>query len=408
MAGPEEQRLIRALSGAAPEALDVHRDEWNMCAGLLVAVARQLQATELPIPDGDAGGLTASAMNAAFATAATAMTARSLQLREGRNALGTVASALQRAHLAYAGLGPERSAPTYTPHADPQSEEGIKVHNAYLGQLAAFQADQQHREEVARQQNEQLDAAFTSAQRTMQEIHGEKRHDTTPPAYSGATVGGGGGSTSGSGAPMVATSAGTSTGAGSTHTFPGHSHAGHHAEIVPGGDHVHYTPGGAGDLSSPGEPGELPAAMVVGANAEPGAGGLGLGAGAGVAGGAAAGIIGARLGGVLKGGGLFGGGQGVAGATARAGVAARGSTAATVRGIGTSSRSGTSGTLGRSGAAGSSGRSGAGAGAAGRAGAGATGRGGRGKDDRKRRPTEAFDVGEDWVGDDDAAPGVLD
>ena len=38
----------------------------------------------------------------------------------------------------------------------------------------------------------------------------------------------------------------------------------------------------------------------------------------------------------------------------------------------------------------------------------AAGRTGRGKDDEKGRKRDLFDAGEDWVDDEDAAPGIID
>src|SRR4051812_30664858 len=100
MPGPQEQRLVRALQGAAPGTIGSHGLSWEQCALLLTTVGRQLAAAKLPIRGGEAGALTAEAMNSAFAKTAEGMAKRSHQLRFGNEALGAAANALSTARTA--------------------------------------------------------------------------------------------------------------------------------------------------------------------------------------------------------------------------------------------------------------------------------------------------------------------
>ena len=440
MAGPQEHRLVQALSGAESGIIDGGADAWQTCASLLRNVAANLATTSLPVPSGDAGAETAAAMNAAFKRSAKAMEERAAKLVAGHGALVDAARVIEDARSAHQALGGEKPAPTYTPHADPGSKAGIKAHNAFLAKQAAFEADQQHRERVCQQQADHMDRTFAKSSAVMKQIHGEK-----PPATTG---GGGGGGGTGSGSSYTPHAA---TRTSSTYTPGGGggqpvSGTVHHPAAHGGGSHVDYTAGPGGSTGG-GYPtgggaaqggvtvdpagtgtggGPLPGPVTTGA---PG-GGLSSTNGLGVAGAAAGGIGGGLLGTGLASGGLRGGMPSL--------VSSSGTAASGVRGIGATARTGVSGTIGRAGVTGeptsstagragaggvragagssTSARSGTGRGSASRGSAGgrgsgstAGGRGGRGKDERKRSKQDAFDLAEDeWLDDEEAAPGVLD
>ena len=455
MAGPQEQRLIQSLGGVRPENVEARALEWYNAAGALREVAQRLAVAELPVPDGDAGAQTAAAMDAAFKKSAQAMGERAAKLDDGHAALIAAAKVISDAQQAHTTLGAEESAPTYTPHPDPGSEAGIKAKNQFNDKMATYQAGVDHRESVSRKHADDMDKVLQASSRTMKEIHGEP--DPPPPPQ-------------GRGDNPGAQSGGGKTPGNVSHSVTGVGyHASSGTITDPGGPKGsgpltgHVTPTSHGTLTEPsaaipgssgGQPGSgtgsgstIPGVTPIGASS--GGGGLTSGTGVGVAGVAAGGVGGGLLsGGLLSG--LRGGGvsgvSGVSGGvTPVTGTAATGTAQSAVRGIGTTARAPGASTIGRSGsvtagsagttsargtAAGSSagrsagagsraGASGAGraagrAGAGGRssagragAGAGAGGRNGRGKDDEKGRKRDLFDVAEDWIDDEEAAPGVL-
>jgi len=411
MPGPQEQRLVRALHGAEGGRAMTNGRAWRTSNQLLDSVATSLRTVKPPAHGGEAGALTAQAMAEAFAKAAETLTRRAGHLSDGSQALGDAGGAIETAHAAHAALGPEGSAPTYTPHEDPGSEEGIKARNSHLADVRAFQAEQARREEAARQAADRLEQDLNRSADVMAGLHPKQPDGPGGPGPGGgypagsATGGAGGGGHRRGGSQGVLT-------AGPHVVVDGVGHGTHPGDDGrdPGGPRVDYVPGHP-TPNAGGTPATIssPTVPVAGIGAGSG-GGLALGPAGVVAGGAAAGVIGARLGGALRG--VLAGGAGSAGTgTGAAGVAGRPGTAASaVRGIGTTARSAGASTLGRSAASPTAGRSGSGA--AGRSGAGngtgrAGSRGGRRGTDDDGLDHETFDVGEDWVGGDDAGPGVL-
>lgn len=430
MPGPQEQRLIRALQGAEGSGAFSDSAMWRSSNEALRDVAEKLRQTRPPAHGGEAGALTAEAMAAGFAKAADALAVRAGHLSDGSRALGDAGGAIEDARAVHESLGPEGTAPSYTPHEDPGSEEGIKARNSYLADVQAFEAQQAQREEAARRAAEKLEAELDKAADVMAGLHPEEPSGPggpgDGPGYPGGSAAGGGGGSAGRGGSVA-------TGVLSTGSQPTFDHVMSGPRDPGGGSdgpRIGYVPGQP-TPNAGGTPAEIAGGTVpvsgVGSGGGGGGGGLGLGPAGVVAGGAAAGIIGAKLGGALRGVLAGGAGGGAAGVTGRSGTAA-----SAVRGIGTTAKSAGASTLGRgaaaasaarpgasapaaagrSGAAGA--RSGAGAGSgtgragsrAGASGAGAGRSGRRGTDDDGLEH-ERFDVGEDWVGDDDAGPGVL-
>ncbi|MEP9363994.1 hypothetical protein ABLE68_13580 [Nocardioides sp. CN2-186] len=421
MPGPQETRLIQALQGARPGNVDSRSYEWAKCADILRTVSGQLDQAEMPVVAGEAGEKTASAMNSAFKAAAAGMKERETKLRAGSQALASAQAALDEAKSAHEALGAESAPPTYTPSEDPGSEAGIKHHNDYLAKAAAHQSEVEHRERVSREHADKLDQALRHSSDTMREIHGEKEGGDDG-GRRGPVGGGGGGSSSagghGGGAPAVHL-AGPNPGSGPGY-HPGHHHnPGHGGHTTnPPGPGVTYPPGGG--TQEPGGGGTI-GTIPVGTSPGGGLPGTGLVAGA-TAGGVGAGLLGAGL--------TSGGLRGIL----SSGGASPSTAQSAVRGIGTTSRAAGATTLGRSGVSsasttsgtGASGRSAGGAAGANRSGsstrggkaggrsggrsggAAGGGRGGRRKDDDKSGKHDVFDVDEDWVDDEGAAPGVLD
>lgn len=435
MPGPQEQRLIKALQGADGGRAFTQSRGWSTVRKLLADVADALDSVDPPSHGGEAGALTADAMKNAFAKSAAAMRKRTTHLSLGEVALVDAGGAIETADAEFQALGPEGSAPTHTPHPDPGSEEGIKAQNKYLADLHAFEAQQAQREEAARKAADKLEAELDKAADVMAKLHDRHVRDEQ------GTGGGGGypaGAASGGGAGSAARGGGGSAfvlTAGPDRT-PDDGPRGPRdpdgGPRDPGGPRIDYVPGSPNPHpgGTPAEIGSGSTVPVAGVGSGSG-GGLNLGPAGVVAGGAAAGIIGAKLGGALRG--VLAGGAGAAGSGA--GVAGRssGTAASAVRGIGATAKSAGASTLGRSATSAAAGRAAAGGGTAGRPGtagngagragsrAGAPGagrgaghgagrgggRGGRGGKDQDGLDHERFDVGEDWVGDDDAGPGVL-
>ncbi|GAB6986769.1 hypothetical protein [Nocardioides pyridinolyticus] len=452
MPGPEERRLIQALNGIMPGRAGGGAQEWDECAEILVQLGQRLHATTMPIPPGEAGAQTAQAMDTAFKRSATAMIERAEKLRHGVRALRDAQGVMEDARTAYETLGPETSGPgEFRSTADPKSPEYITAKQQHGAAEAAHLEEQQRRERVSKHWADQLDATFTKSAGTMREIHGEPPPPPPPSGYQGshrgvsAPGGGVGGHTAPSGGGV-----GTPGGRGEHHLAPTGGDVG-----TPGGSGGEHNlpPTGSGGTPqgtplTPYDPGTPGGTTTVGGTTGGGvspAAGLGV---AGAAGGAAAGgIIGAGL----ATGGLRGA---ITPALVNPGTAASG-----VRGIGATSRTGVSGALGRpagvsgtpgAGAAssgtaarsGSAARSGVGAARSGAASAGSrgsaggrgtgaavrgagargsaaagggvarrggvAGRGGRGKDEERRGQDDPFEAPEDWVGEDEASPAILD
>jgi hypothetical protein len=65
MPGPEETRLIQALTGSKHGKVGDGAKEWAACAQTLRRVATRLATTSMTIPHGEAGAQTVQAMNSA-------------------------------------------------------------------------------------------------------------------------------------------------------------------------------------------------------------------------------------------------------------------------------------------------------------------------------------------------------
>ncbi|GAB2445958.1 hypothetical protein GCM10027062_28750 [Nocardioides hungaricus] len=431
MPGPEETRLIQALAGTKPGNAGGGAAEWEACATMLDRVANRLDRASMPIPFGEAGAQTAEAMDAAFTRSAEAMRKRAVRLRQGQQALREAEKVMADADAAHQALGPEGSPPTPSNNYDRNTPQGIKEEQDNRAADAAFAAEQERRERIAKRWADQMDTVFADSSGTMREIHGEPPPPPPPDGYSGSAGGVSAPSGSGGGVPT----GGVPTGGGGNGNGGGGNDGRGNGGGGGGGDGGTTPTLGGGGGSPQGTPLTPYDPNALGGTTSPvggPSGGVGPAAGLGVAGAAG----GAAAGGII--------GAGLTAGGVRAGVgpvvASPGTATSGVRGIGATSRTGMSGALGRpagtsgvgaagSGTAarsGSAARSGAGArgaasagsrGAAGSrgtgaraaaAGGGASGRGARGSDKERRGKDDPFEAPEDWVGEDEASPAILD
>ncbi len=425
-AGPNEQRLRTYLTPARRWQVVRAKDQWQEGARRLAAVAEAVQLAR-PLARENLGNHTADAADRAFVAMHDKVLKREEQMREGAEALESAIAALRRAETVRNGFdaaGPvNQPAPPDWDEDEIRQIQQMKSHNA---RMSVYNQQVAAREEAAAAAIRDMDATNQRSAATMRKIQGERPDAPTQGGGAGGGSGGGGG-------------------AGAT---PGGSGGpGGGVRLTPAVDPQHDSPTTPGDAGDPGDaPADSPDAPLDPlrddeAGSPQAAGGAAPSVGAGVSAGtssspaATTGSAG-NLGGIAGavGGGVAGGAIGMGGALRGGGAAAP---AGAGRAIGSSSRSGATGALGRSGAAGStpgrpgSGARGAGAGAtgrgatgrgsgaaagarggkggAGRGGAGgAGGRGGRRNQDEKKSQVDAMLDDQDWVDDEDAAPGLID
>lgn len=425
--GPQRARLDRAVNGAIDSAVDDSSFEWRRCASIMDQIATALVQASPTVKE-EIGGQTGPAVDAAFTRSADGMSKKRADLMKGVTALDQAAEVIRASRQeqqALAGQPLSEPAPYRAPSGQPTEQdlqEEAQSRQAHADYAAAF-ADQERR---AKEQADRMDRVFEHSTAVMKEIHGVPDPEPRDAGGGGGAGGSGGGGgvtpASGPGAPAT---------------------GGPHGGRPPG---AHGPSGPHGPGLTPYQPGSGGPVPVIGGAAPQGGGtpfeytpGSGAGqvpissASGGVSGAAGLGVVGAA-------GGALGGGMlatGLAAGGLRGGavpvVAGPGTAASGVRGIGATARSGVSGALGRVGGGapgaavgqtpastarngsrtgagsrtGTGSRVGRGAGTAGATGAAGAG-GRRGKDDEKRRQGELYDVAEDWVDDEDAAPGVLD
>jgi hypothetical protein len=317
-------------------------------------------------------------------------------MQKASTALGTAGDALEDAQTTHHRLG---NAPA-SPPADPTQKAGETSEDFHSRQRTAHAAQGHYATESAERERQSLaathdvDTTYDQAIKVMESIHGQPRRT------GGTGTGAGSGTISGGGVapPGHHGSINPPPYVGINDPHPRHDPTGH--DHGPGGhDHDPGTiddPPHYGDPGSPQGPGGYPTpdsgSTPPGAGPPPSGGNLPTGPTSTVIGG-------------LISGGIVGGTSGLTGAMRTSAMSALTAeeqaalTASRTTGAGATRLS--SG-AGRGGAVGMSGRS-----RGGGAGAGAGGRVGRGR--KKRRPdgTDFFEDDEDWLDDDEAAPGVL-
>jgi hypothetical protein len=457
--GPQEARLDRAVSGASPAAIQAAEHEWRSGAMALDNVAMALDMAGPQVIANFGGTHTGPAAQKAFQQVAEKVRARRAQMEQAADALANALIAVGEARKVQTSLGALPSEPSRPDIAPGTNDvDAIRQQRVYATQLGGYQSAMADREARSEAAANEMDRVYRDSTATMKQVHGEP--DTRTGGGSSASGGGGGGagSTTSGGSSSGAMVAGSGT-SGST-AGPHGSHPA--ATGQTGSPDVVAPPGGA-------QPSVITAAGTAqdGTNLPPVSsppatvGSTGGATGAAPATGSTAPGVAGGLAGAL-GGGLLGGAAGIGGAVRGGTTAPVQTTSAAGRSIGSSARSATTGALGRGGATAApgstssrtgstssaartgttsaTGRPGAATGSAGRAGgrgvAGSTGtaggrgragaagktgtrlgprgagvaagRGGRNHDEDRDDRDDLFESPQDWVDDEDVAPGVID
>jgi hypothetical protein len=437
--GPQHQKLADYVHSADPDSLDLAATQWRTGMNLLRQVSRELNAKSSGMrlaessTDGSVwSGATASTARDAFSKSSVAMHDKSNEMQAGSDAFTDAATGIRNARQALHQLdsrdpGSFPSAPPVTPGPSTKADE--KAKSDYTTAVNGWWADYNANERVATTAITDLEHNHTTQAKVFQRIHGEPPPNDEPPVNTN-------GNPVKTGTPVTTTHVPTT---GLTSNDNDNDNDNHPTTTTPTtptttttttpttptgttvGPGIPQGPGHSQTTSLPTGPG-LPGTIAGGGTVGGGAGAMG-GVGA-VAGGALGGAAAAGL----AAGGLNGGLNGLV----PAGGVRGGLSAAGVRGIGATSRTGAGSVLGRgtsgsgrAGAGGMSSRSGGrnggrnsgrsagtrGArGQAGGRGAGAGAGSGRNGKDKKRQGEERdlFDDGNDWIDDEDVAPGLLD
>ena len=394
--GTYEERLRVSLDPARRWQVLVAQEQWRTGADKLRAVADAV-AEARPLAHANLGNHTADAADGAFVAMHDKVLAREQQMRDGSVALQAAIEAIGRAEAVRNGFdaeGPLTEPPP--PDWDEDEIRQIQQVKAHHAQMSAYHGQVAAREEAARAAIQDLDSTNRSSAVTMRRIQGDR-----PDVLAGGT-----------GTPPSSGRGGSGSGGGVRPTSPSDpprlppvdvGDPSEPADPSPSGGTV--TPQGSGDGSTSPVGASDSAVSAASTGADDAAGSQG-----GIAGAVGAGLAGGAMG---MGGAIRGGGAGV--------NASRATGAG--RAIGSSPRTGSSAALGRApGAASAPDRGPATRGAAGRgqtgsraggrgAGRGAAGvaggRGGQKKHDDTSSRGEAIVDDQDWVDDEDAAPGVI-
>ncbi|HEX6151208.1 hypothetical protein [Nocardioides sp.] len=428
MAGANEQKLREHLASSRVWQVLLAESQWRQGAQALEDVAKAIEEAR-PLARENLGQHTADQADKAFVAMHEKVKQRQEQLKKGAEALASAKQAINRAQAVVSGF--ERDGDLHEPAPPDWSDDEVKQIQqlkAHGSRMTAYNSAVAAREEAAMAAIQDADSTNQTSTATMREIQGK------PPLDHG---GGGGGSTPGAGGSTAPPTGTTTPPDGDPSTYDPPTGATHDPPTGGTSDPPTYDPptGGVDDppMYDPvtGEPatGEAgPGAPTV--LTTPSSGSFGGMAGA-IGGGLAGGAIGM---GAIRAGGALGGATPASGArpigsTARSaapgalgrgaasgGTPVRGSGAA-VRGAGAGAGAGRgpvgsrgAGGRGAAGAAGGRGAGGRGAGGRG-AGAGAAGaaagRSRQGTDERDPQVDHLHDD-QDWIDDEDGAPGVID
>jgi hypothetical protein len=409
--GPHEARLDTYVAGGSVSNIRHAAQVWDKGQKVLEDLATALDSAK-PHLMNRFGPQTGPAAVAAFAKVAHNVRSQAAEMQKAVSALKSAGDALEDAQTMHQHLG---NAPA-SPPADPSQKAGETAEAFHLRQRDTNAAQSHYasvladRESKSQQATQDVDTKYEHAISVMENIHGQPRTTT-----GGGGAGGGGavpggalppgpGRTNGGGhRPTVLTgghvtdgthTGGTDTGGGTT-TAGGTDTGGTDAPPTYGDPGASQGPGHPGGTPYPGDPGET---------TPPG------GLPSGTTGPTGPSATSTAVGGVLSGG-ILGGTSSLSSAmrsTVSSGMLSRSALSAEEQALLASRATGTSGatgaaTAGRGGAVGmtGSGRGGAG-------GAGAGGRGDRGRKKKKANGVDFFEDNDDWVDDDEAAPGVLD
>jgi hypothetical protein len=458
--GPQEARLDRAVSGAARSAIQAAEQEWRNGARSLGNVAIALDQAGPEVIANFGGTHTGPAAQRAFAKVAEKVRARKAQMEQAADALARADAAVGQAQQVQASLGALPSAPSRPDIAPGTNDaDAVRQQRAYSTQLGSYHAAMADREARAEAAANEMDRVYRESTSTMEQVHGEPtaRDGGAGAAGGGDSSGGAGGTTGGprGGGTSPTTIPATTSGSHTGYSSPATTTAGAPHVVAPtGATPPVLTAGGTAQDGTALPAVSSPPATVGASGVEPASTGP-------TSAGAAGGLAGAL------GGGLLGGAAGIGGAVRGGGTVVASPTTAG-RSIGSTARSATAGALGRGGATVTSGSTGTsrtgtsavtraaapaaggragaatgGAGGTGRAagrgvagstgstgsagGRGSTGaergsgtrpgargagtaavRSGRNGDEQRFERDPLFESPQDWVDDEDAAPGVID
>ncbi len=451
--GPQEARLDRAVSGAARSAIQAAEEEWRNGARSLDNVAMALEMAGPQVIANFGGTHTGPAAQQAFRKVAEKVRARKEQMEQAAEALAQADVAVGEAKQVHASLGALPSEPARPDIAPGTNDaDAVRQQRTYTTQLGGYHAAMADREAKAEAATNDMDRVYRDSTATMRQVHGE------PDARSGGsgTAGGGGavpttGGSSSDGSAATSTPATTSSPPGG-HSTPGTSATGTPHVVAPPGatPPVITAPGTAQDGTAL-PPVTSPPATVGATGAAPATSSTGAGAAGGLAGALGGGLLGgaAGIGGAVRGGGTSvpvsttsaGRSIGSSARTAPAGALGRGGATAASGSTAGASRTGTTSSAARTGATNATGRAGSATGGTGRAGgrgvagsagpaggrgqAGSSGRtgtrlgprgagiaaaarGGTKRDEDRNDRDDVFESPQDWVDDEDAAPGLID
>jgi hypothetical protein len=401
--GPHELRLDSYVANGNVDNIRYSAKVWEHGQTALERLAQALESAK-PHLLTRFGPQTGPAAVVAFETVAKNVRAQAAEMKRASTALVTAGNALEDAQSTHHGLG---NAPA-SPPADPTQKSGESPEAFHTRQRQASSAQSQYageyaeRERKAQAATTTVDTHYQHAIKVMESIHGQ------PPSHTNGSGTGSGTSAPGGsipGAGHIGAPGGSTFVTGpSTGGVPG-SPLPTHGPGYPGG------PGGPGDPGQPGSPGGpgWPEGGHPGSPQGPGfpvdspppstppGGGLptDLPPGGTQIPGSTTGPS-TLLGGALTGG-MIGGASSVSGALRASAM----STTLTEEEMLAASRANGATAVGPRGAAAGSTATGRGAGG------GAGGRGGRGRKKRRASGVDFFEDNDDWLDDEEAAPGVL-
>lgn len=437
--GPQEARLQRAVSGGVRAAIQAAEEEWRDGARALDNVAMALELAGPQVIANFGGAHTGPAAQRAFGEAAEKVRARKQQMERAADALANADAALGEAKKVHASLGALPSEPARPDIAPGTNDaDAVRQQRAYSSQLGSYHAAMADREAKSEAAANEMDRVYRQSTSTMQQVHGEpdRRSGSGSAAAGGGSgaAGTAGGSSSGV-SSGGATVGGATTGASASGPAPsGATTGGVPSVTTPVGATPPVLTTGTAQDGVVLAPAAAPAALGA-ADASPAAAQTG---GTGVAGGLAGALGGGLIGGAAGIGGSVRGGAAVGSASAGRSI---GTSARTAAGPGTigragSTAAGSTSTTTRAGSGSAAARVASSTGATGRAVAGSAGApGGRGQarsvsrsgrasaaraaampgsrgtrrdEGQRAERDDLFESAQDWVDDEDVAPGLID
>lgn len=193
--GPERARLRQYLSGAKHEATDAAGENWRLSGILLQETARHMRENAQRVRDGDGtdgglSGVTAQAVLEALHASAASMQDKGTRLVAAGEVLNAAARVMRNAQAAEAGMtdlqqpaaySPPNYSPGYTPTPQEIQAEGDK-RQAANQQMAAYTSARAQQEAAATDWTQKMDTVFLESIPVMQAIHGQPDPTEPPPS----------------------------------------------------------------------------------------------------------------------------------------------------------------------------------------------------------------------------------